>query len=187
MKPTLAVTVLTLLLLTLAPAPGAEAARVRVVHRGHRTTVRVHTGFPLHRRLPHVYVRTPVEPIRVAPRVFLPPLVFSAVVVSTAPLPEVRVWRESEEIDEEWTELTLNVDRVGSSLLLEITEGPARISFAEVVFENGEAQVVDFDHHVHAPGRYALLDFEAGRKVDHVRLVAQAKNDQSEIAVDLLN
>ena len=98
------------------------------------------------------------------------------------------VWRDAELLGREdgWTEFTLNVDRRGSGLLLEIDKGPAEISFAEVVFDNGEAQVVDFNDRRHSQGLYTLLDFKDGRKVDHVRLVAKAANATTEISLQLL-
>lgn len=177
-----------ILVLSVLSAATAEAARVRVRHHGRRTTVRIHTGFPLHRTLPHVYVRAPRVAVRVPPRVFLPPVVFGAVVVSALPGPEARVWRDAEDLDRDdgWTELTMNVDRRGTRLLLEIDEGPAEISFAEVVFENGEAQVVDFADHPQRQGIYSLLDFVDGRKVDHVRIVAKTEARSAEISVHLL-
>jgi hypothetical protein len=173
----------------LAVGAAAEAARVRVARRPHRTVVTVHRGFPLRRTLPRVVVRGPVVAVRVTPRVFLPPLVFRPVVVAVAPLPNVVRWQGSEglEKDDEWTEFTLNVDRRGGALLLEIDDGPARISFVEVVFENGEAQVVDFDDKRQAEGRYTLLEFRDGRQVDHVRIVARAEAKESEIWVRLLS
>ncbi len=168
-------------------ASGADAARVRVVHHPHRTTVRVRAGFPLRRTLPRVYVRPPRVAVRVAPRVFLPPLVFAATVVA-APRTAVQVWRGSEKLDrdDDWTELTLNVDKRGSKLLLDIEGGAAAISFAEVVFDNGEARVVDFADKVHAPGVYSLLDFADGRKVDHVRFVARADESSAEVGFRLI-
>jgi hypothetical protein len=185
MKRSFAVTLLALSVLALAT--GAEARRVRVVHRGPRTVVTVHRGFPLHRPLPHVYVGAPRVAVSVAPRVFLPPVVFGAVVVA-APARNVQVWREAEEIDrdEGWTELTMNVDRRGDRLLLGVDEGPAQISFAEVVFENGDTQVVDFADRLHRQGLYSLLDFRDGRKVDHVRVVARAPRGETEISLHLL-
>jgi len=176
------------MLAVLPIATTSEAARVRVVRHPRRTTVVVHRGFPIRRTLPHVYVRAPRVAFRVAPRVFLPPVVFGAAVVATLPAPEVRLWREAEVLDREddWTEFTLNVDRRGSKLLLEVDKGPAEISFAEVVFENGEAQVVDFSDRPHRQGVYSLLDFKDGRKVDHVRIVAKAAGASTEIALHLL-
>jgi hypothetical protein len=178
-----------LVLFTLALALPAEARRVRVVRHPHRTTVIVHRGFPIHRVLPAVVVRTPGFAVRVAPRVFLPPVVFGATVVAALPAPGVRVWRQAEvlERDDEWTELNMDVDRRGSQLLLQVDRGAAQVSFAEVVFDNGEAQVVDFNDRVHRQGIYNLLDFKDGRKVDHVRVVAKADSPRSEISLHLVS
>jgi hypothetical protein len=166
----------------------AEAARVRVVHRPARTRVVVHSSFPLHRPLPHVVVRAPRVAVRVTPRVFLPPVVFGAVVVSARPVPAALVWRDAEVLDraDGWAEFTLNVDKRGSGLLLEIDKGPAEISFAEVVFDNGDAQVVDFNDRRHPQGLYTLLDFKDGRRVDHVRIVAKAAAASTAISLHLL-
>jgi len=188
MKRILAVSLFVLALVSLVPQ--SEAARVRVVRRGpHRTTVVVHRGFPLRRALPAVVVRAPRVAFRVTPRVFLPPVVFGAVVVGERPLAAARVWEDREVIgsEEGWTEFTLNADQRGRKLLLDVTRGPAQISFAEVVFENGEAQVVDFADKVHHEGMFTLLDFADGRKVDHVRMVAKADGHESEIALVLVS
>jgi len=181
--------VIGLLALTLGPAaPSAEAVRVRVVHRGARARVTLHAGFPLRRSLPLVYVRAPRVAFRVAPRVFLPPVVFGAVAVASLPAVEARAWRTEEVLDGEdgWTELSMDVDARGSRLLMDISGGPAQISFAEVVFENGETQVVDFNDRAQKLGTYSLLDFRDGRKVDHVRMVAKADADSATIALQLL-
>ena len=179
-----------LMLVLALPSLGAPAgaARVRVVHRGPRAVVRVHTGFPIVRPLPHVYVRPAAVTVRVAPRVFLPPVVFGGVVVASTPAADTVVWRGTEELegDDEWTEFTMNVDHRGRALLIEATDGPAQISFAEVVFENGDTQVVDFADHQHRTGLYNLLDFADGRKVDHVRVVAKSVGDEADITVRLL-
>jgi len=171
------------LLVSLALAGSADAARRRVVVRGPRRTVVVHTGFPVHRVLPTVVVR-PGPVVRVAPRVYLAPVAFAATVVA---LPAVTDWRGTEGLDREdgWTDLTMNVDRRGRNLLLQI-DGTAQISFAEVVFENGETQVVDFNDGVHRAGTYELLNFKDGRKVDHVRIVAKADRDNTDITVHLV-
>jgi hypothetical protein len=123
--------------------------------------------------------------VRVAPRVYLAPVVFRAAVVS---LPAARAWNGAETLEREdgWTDFTLNVDQRGTGLLLEIDRGSAQVSFAEVVFENGDAQVVDFNDRDHATGVYSLIDFKDGRKVDHVRVVAKADSRESTIRVHLL-
>jgi len=163
----------------------AEAGRV-VVRRGGRVTrvrVTVRPGFPIRRTLPAVVVRSAT--VRVAPRVYLAPVTFAAVTVARA---GASAWNGAETLDREegWTDFTMNVDRRGTGLLLEIDRGSAQVSFAEVVFENGDAQVVDFNDHVHASGVYSLIDFKDGRKVDHVRVVAKADSNESVIRIHLL-
>jgi hypothetical protein len=177
-----------ILVFVVLTSSAAEAARVRVVHRGRTTRVTVHRGFPIHRTLPRVYVRRPVVAVRVTPRVFLPPVVFGTAVVVEAPAADRQAWSGSETLtkDDEWTEFTLNVDKRGTRLLLQVEDGPAKISFAEVVFDNGDAQVVDFSDKVHGEGLYTLVDFADGRKVDHVRLVAKAVGDETELALRLI-
>ena len=171
------------LLSSLSLSAVAEARRVKVVAPGHARVV-VRTGFPLARPLPSVVVRTTT--VRAVPRVYLAPVVFGSVVVAS--LPGSRVWSGRERLDREdgWTDFTLNADRTGNRLVLEIDDGPAQISFAEVVFENGEAQVVDFNEKTSVQGRYSLLDFRNGRRVDHVRVVARAPGRDSEIRIHLV-
>jgi len=171
-----------------AATPDAEARRVRVVHRGPRGVVRVSASFPVRRALPHVVVRTPLVAFRVVPRVYLPAVTFGAVVLATAPARDGVVWEDSEELekDDDWTEFGFNVDKRGTALLFEIEDGPAQVSFAEVVFDNGETQVVDFADGQHKLGTYSLLDFKDGRKVDHVRVVAKASGKETEISVRLI-
>lgn len=175
-----------LLLAALQAAPPADAAVRRVVRRGPRGRVVVHTAFPIRRPLPRVVVRAPLAPVRVAPRVFLPGVAFGAAVVAVNA--GVATWQDSEELEgeDDWTEFTMNVDQRGRKLLLNIDDGPAQISFAEVVFENGDAQVVDFDDGVHKQGTYLLLDFKDGRKVDHARLVAKATKKSTTISLHLV-
>ena len=171
MKQLLSLTLLSALLFSTA----AEAARVRVTKRGPRgrTTVTVRTVRP-----------RPV--VRVTPRSWLAPVAFGAVVVAT--LPPAREWHDSEELDREdgWTDFTMNVDRRGTKLLLQIDRGAAQIDVAEVVFDNGDAQVVEFADRVHRTGTYELLDFRNGRKVDHVRVVAKASTKETEITLHLV-
>lgn len=174
--------VVALFVATLAPV--ADAARVRVTKRGRTTSVTVHRGFPIRRTLPtNVVVRT--HTVRVAPRVYLAPVAFTAVAV--AALPD-GVWTTTELLDraEGWTDFTMDVDRRGTRLLLDIDRGRAQLSFAEVVFDNGETQVVDFNDRVHTKGIYELVDFRSGRKVDHVRIVARADRENTAIRLHLV-
>ncbi|HEX6083286.1 MAG TPA: hypothetical protein VF266_02095 [Thermoanaerobaculia bacterium] len=171
-----------LFIVTLAPV--VEAARVRV-KRGPagRTRVTVTRGFPIRRTLPTVTVRT--RTVRVAPRVYLAPVAFTAVAVASLPKD---VWTTTEMLDrdEGWTDFTMDVDRRGTRLLLDIDRGTAQLSFAEVVFENGETQVVDFNDRVHTNGIYELVDFRSGRKVDHVRIVAKADRENTAVRLHLV-
>jgi hypothetical protein len=168
-------------------APAFAARRVKVV-RGPRgnTRVVVHRSFPIRRTLPVVVVRPARVAVRVAPAVFLAPVVWTAAVVATAPARDLLVWEDAETLnkDEEWTEFTLHCDQRGTKLYLEIA-GRAQLNFAEVVFENGDTQVVDFDEKTHDPGLYSLLDFKDGRKVDHVRMVARAKSEEARVILRL--
>ena len=176
-----------LLLFTLLAAAPPASARVRV-HRGPRGRVVVRRGFPLRRNLPRVVVRGPRVAVRVAPRAYLAPIAFTAAVIATRPERAHVVWQDTAvaEHDDDWVDATLNADRRGDRMFLEIDQGAARISFAEVVFDNGEAQVVDFNDRIFSPGYYALLDFKDGRKVDHVRVVAKAEGATSSLAFDLI-
>ena len=180
-------TLLIALTVAAAASPLQAAAHVRVVHHPNRTVVRVGVGFPVRRPLPHVVVRAPAVAVRVAPRVYLPRVAFTAAVVA-APVAAAVAWHNAEALNrsEEWTDFTFNIDRRGTGLLLDIQRGPAQVSFAEVVFENGDSQVVDFDDREHKIGVYSLLDFKDGRKVDHVRVVAKANTDGTTVGVHLL-
>jgi hypothetical protein len=169
-------------------AAPAFAARVRVRRDRHgHTRVVVHRGFPLRRTLPVVVVRPPRVTVRVAPAVFFAPVVWTSAVIATAPASNVLVWEDAETLakDDDWTEFTLHCDQRGTKLYLEIAAGKAQLNFAEVVFENGDTQVVDFDEKTHAPGLYSLLDFKDGRKVDHVRMVARARSDEARVVLRL--
>ena len=139
-----------------------------------RTTLVVHEGFPIRRTWPTVVVRSPARPIAVsAPSHYLPATRFASDIYR----PAVRAtsWQDADTIWPEygWVETTLNVDAYGRRLFLSIG-GQAQVAFAEVVFENGEARVVDFGDRNVRSGRYHLMDFPDGRRVDHVRVVARA-------------
>lgn len=176
-----------LVVLAAAELQAAKVTRVRT-RRGHvtRVHVSVRPGFPIRRTLPNVVVRPAT--VRVTPRIYLGAATFTAVALASVPPANTRAWTADESLDREdgWTDFTMNFDRRGTGLLLEVDRGPAQISFAEVVFENGDAQVVDFDERTQTRGVYSLLDFRDGRKVDHVRVVAQAKGDETRITLHLV-
>ena len=185
MKRILAVALLVALVVPELYATRVVRTRTR---RGHVTRVRVtvRPGFPIRRTLPNVVVRSgPV--VRVTPRVYVAPVAFTAAVLALPPA-TARAYTATESLDgdEGWTDFTMNFDHRGSGLLLEIDRGSAQISFAEVVFENGDAQVVDFDDRVQPRGVYSMLNFKDGRRVDHVRMIAKAQRDESVLRVHLV-
>jgi len=158
-----------------------------VVHRGPRGKVVVHHGFPITRTLPRVYVRAPRVAIRVTPRAFLPRRIFPATVIKVRPAPAAIVWHEVEPfaLDDGWTEASLVVTHTGRHLYFEIAEAPVSVSFAEVVYDDGETQVVDFNDRTYQPGYYGLLDLDTARGIDHVRLVASATRADVQIGLHL--
>lgn len=147
-----------------------------------RQAPEISTGWPLKRPLYPVIVRRRRDHDRVRSLRFLPPLFFGAVVVGGMHDDRSRYdrhrlsWSDSERIyrEEGWVEIVLDCDAWGDMLWLEILDGRARVDWAEIVFSDGEAQVVDFNDRSLGPGLYRLLDYRGERRVDHVRLVAMA-------------
>ncbi|HEX6185006.1 MAG TPA: hypothetical protein VFZ44_14060 [Pyrinomonadaceae bacterium] len=187
---------LAILLTTLWPAADAAAQRRRVVvtrprpatHRPVRhTRVVVHTGHPLRRALPDRVVVRPARKTVVvgAPPVFLPAVTWTAA-AATLPARERLVWEDTEVItrDEGWVDTNFGVDERGDALFLRIG-GSAQLSFAEVAFDNGNVQVVDFNDRTHGDGIYRLLDFADGHHVKTVRLLAKSKQEETKLSVYL--
>jgi len=172
---------------TYSTAEAGKRSERRTVRR--RSVVMVQHGWPLRRPLRRVYVHPARVPVRNGPTVFLAPVAFVGAVVapSDAPAREVLVWEDNETVrkDDDWTEVTLNCQNGGSKLWLEVGAGKAQFDWAEVVFENGETRVVDFNEKIYGPGLYTLLDFRDGRRVDHVRIVAKAKTDAARIVLQM--
>jgi len=184
---------------TMRPAlPGRErviAPRVPGVVR--RAPAVTHRNWPLKRAPRPVIVRPPrvVNRVRIAPQIFLPPIVFGGVVVSGRhERGNVRVrgysrdslvWQDRETLyrEDEWTEFTLDCNARGTKLWFEVNEGRVQVDWAEVVFENGEVQVVEFPERSMGPGLYDLIDFRDGRRVDYVRMVAQASSREARLSL----
>lgn len=189
MKRFLSVLLLTLVSFGILAPSLADAARVKVVRRGphRRTVVVVHRGHPIRRAMHPVVFRRPDVVVRVAPARFLPLVVWAPVVVATRPAGDAMVWQDGETLfqEEDWAETVFNSDQRGTKLYLEVVKGKVQFDFAEVVFENGDCQVVDFAEKPHGEGFYSLLDFADGRKVDHVRLIARSKTEESRVALIL--
>jgi len=167
-----------------------SAQRRRVVVRRapvRRTTIVVRPAHPIRRVLPRTVV---VRPARTAvvvgvPLVFLSAVVWRPAVVVLPPRDRL-LWEESEALakEDEWVDCNFGVDRRGGALFLEI-EGTAQLNFAEVTFENGNVQVVDFEDHEHKTGVYELLNFADGRVVKTVRVLAKSNSDEATLTVYL--
>jgi len=170
-----------------ALAPSADARRRVVVRRGphHRTVVVVRKGWPIERPMRAAIIHPARVEVHVKPATYMPIAYFTGNVVSAsaAPTRDVIVWEDGETLtkDDDWTEFTLNCDARGKALWLEVQSGKIQFDWAEVVFENGDTRVVDFAELTEGPGLYSLLDFADGRKVDHVRVVARSKDDESKV------
>ncbi|MBL8241742.1 MAG: hypothetical protein JNM66_30240 [Bryobacterales bacterium] len=152
-----------------------------------RVKVRVGPGHPIARPNRTVIVR-PVRPAAVVvrnPVVYAAPVVWTRTVVSL-PARDRLLWEDSETITrrEDWVDTTLHVNNRGNALYLNI-EGRAHLDFAEVLFENGQVQVVDFREGQVERGTFRLLDFADGRAVNSVRLIARSQSPRSKLTVYL--
>jgi hypothetical protein len=165
----------------------ARPARVVVRRPVAQTRLVVRRGHPIRRVLPTTVVVRPARRVVTlsAPVVYLPARTWNARVVSL-PSSERLVWQDSEEIhgDEGWVDTNLGVDSTGNALFIKI-DGLAQLSFAEVVFGNGNVQVVDFNDSAQRAGVYNLLDFSDGRHVNAVRLLAKSNADDSKLTIYL--
>jgi hypothetical protein len=162
-----------------------------------RSPVVIHPKSPIRRAPRPVVVRPPRVVIRphVEPRVFLPPIMFGGTVVierydsryyyDRGYSRDNLVWQDSETLyrEEDWTEFTLDCNARGRKLWLEVAEGRIQFDWAEVVFENGEVQSVEFPERSVGTGLYPLLDFRDGRRVDYVRVVAKATSHQARLSL----
>lgn len=172
--------------ITLTSVVPADAAKRRAVRKGihKRVTVVVHRGHPIRRPMHTIVVRRPGITARIAAAAFLPVIMWAPVVVAR-PDRDVLVWQDSETLfrEEEWSETLFDADARGEKLFLEVVSGKVQFDFAEVVFENGECRVVDFNNATRGSGLHSLLDFRDGRKIDHVRLIARAKSEEAKVAL----
>ncbi len=177
------VLVLTLLALA-ACAPLRLEARVERPRSARRVVV-VHPGWPIRRAPRHVVVHPERRHVRIVPRLYLAPMMFMSVVVTVHPDHERIVWEDGETIDraDDWCELVLDCDTRGHGLWYEVEAGRVQVEWAEVVFEDGSAQVVDFESHTQGPGLYRLLELHDDRHVDHVRMVVRSRTPESRIVL----
>ena len=146
-----------------------------------RTRVVVSKGHPIRRPIPQVVVRRTA--VVVSAVTYAPAVVWAPVVIAL-PARERLVWEDSERIerDEDWVESNFGVNNRGRALVLNL-QGRAQLNFAEVIFGNGQAQVVDFNERVREPGTYMLLDFKDGREVKAVRIIARSRTPNAKLTV----
>lgn len=151
-----------------------------------RVGIRIGAGHPLARPGRTVIVRSRPAPVVVrAPIVYAAPIVWTRRVV-TLPARDRLLWEDSEVIHrrEDWVDSTLNVNNRGNALYLNI-EGRSHLDFAEIHFDNGQVQVVDFRNGDVESGTFLLLDFANGRHVNAVRLIAKSQTPRSKLTVYL--
>ena len=173
------------------PVRGVQRRRAVVVHPVRHPVVHtrlvVRPGHPIHRALPaNVVVRTARRAVVVhRPLVYLPALRWRAAFVPLPPRERI-VWADTETIarDEDWVDTNYGVDASGSALYLDMS-GKTKLNFAEVTFDDGHVQVVDFNEETHDPGVYKLLDVNANQHVATVRILAKSESDDSKLAVYL--
>lgn len=167
-------------LLTALPVELAVQRRVVV-----RDTIVVRPGHPVRRSSNRmVFLRPPRRLIVVlAPIVFLPPVVWGFRAIRL-PDRDLLVWGDTESVrrNDGWVDLNIAVDNRGEALYLKM-DGQAQIDFAEVTFNNGQEQVVDFHERVQDSGTFELLDLKDGRKVETVRLLAKAVTRDARLTV----
>lgn len=148
-----------------------------------RVNLSIGVGHPLRRPARTVIVRRPVVVAPAVRVVYAAPVVWSRTVVAL-PVRDRLVWEDSEALrrDEDWVDTNLRVGNRGDALYLRV-EGRVQVDFAEVAFENGQVQVVDFNEAPMTPGTYMLLNFRDGRRVESVRLVARARTPRARLTV----
>ena len=171
------------LLISLFAPIGALAQR-RVVVKRNRVVV-TRPGHPIRRTLPAAVIVRPARTRVVVggALIFLPAVVWTAAVVSL-PARDRLVWQDSESFDkdEDWVESNFGIDSKGNALYFELA-GRAELNYADITFNNGEVQTVDFEEKVRTPGTYRLLDFANGRHVKTVKILARARTPHAKISV----
>lgn len=157
-------------------------AAASIVNANVRVNVNLGVGHPLRRPARTVIVRRPAPVVRTKV-VYAAPIVWTRAVVTLPPRDRM-VWEDSETFRrrEDWVDTFYNVNNRGDALYFRVA-GRAQVDFAEVTFNNGQTQVVDFNEAPLEDGTYRLLDFADGRQVDYVRMVARSRAPQSTITV----
>ena len=165
----------------------ADARHVVRTTAQRRTMVELREGWPLSRPARSVLVHAPRSEVSASTAPFLPAASFGGAVVSAAATPsrDLVAWEDGETLSrgEDWTQFTLAADAQGKHMMLEIPAGKVQFDWAELVFDKGETQVVDFGERTCAPGLYSMADFGEGRKLDHVRIVARSRTGEAKVTL----
>ncbi len=150
-----------------------------------RVNVRISPGHPLRRPARTVVVR-PTRVVVPARLRFAPVVVWNRSTYTLPPRDRVS-WEDTDTIrrGEDWVDTHLSVNASGDRLLLNV-RGRVQVDFAEVYFENGDVQVVDFHEETLNTGSVPLLDFRNGRRVDSVRVIARSLSGQSKLSALLV-
>ena len=168
----------------------ADARHVVPTTAQRRTRVELGEGWPLSRPARSVLVHAPRSDVSVSPATYLPASSFAGATISAATTPsrDLVTWEDGEILSrsEDWTEFTLAADAQGKLMMLEIPAGKVQFDWAELVFDKGETQVVDFGERTCAPGLYSMVDFGEVRKLDHVRVVARSRTDEAKVTLRML-
>ena len=127
-----------------------------------RVRVNLGAGHPLRRATRTVLVRRPA-PVTRARIVYAAPVVWTRAMVNLPPRDRM-VWEDSETFRrrEDWVDTYYTVNNRGDALYFKVA-GRAQVDFAEVTFNGGQTQVVDFNEAPLENGTYMLLDFKDGR------------------------
>lgn len=157
-------------------------AATSIANANVRVNVSLGVGHPLRRPARTVIVRRPAPVVRTKV-VYAAPVVWTRAVVTLPPRDRM-VWEDSETFRrrEDWVDTFYKVNNRGEALYFRVA-GRVQVDFAEVTFNNGQTQVVDFNEAPLEDGTYRLLDFADGREVEHVRMVARSRAPQSTITV----
>ncbi len=165
----------------------SEVMAKRGVVVAQRTRIVVRPGHPIGRVATRTVIVRPARRMVAlrGPVVFLVPVEWGMRAVRF-PGRDRLAWEDSETIwrSEEWVDFDLGVDGRGDSLYLRI-DGRAQVDFAEVTFENGQVQVVDFNERTQNAWTFELLDFVDGRRVQLVRMVAKAVTKEAKLILYL--
>lgn len=197
----------TLLLLVLGlqmvePAFAKKRDRDKQRHRTHekrgrdkelrgpgRSEVELHKDWPLKREAHVVLVRPAKGNARVEPKSYLATVRPGRRIAmkNAAPSRANVLWEDSLWLSKSdyWTQLTLGSGSRGTRLWLDLRGGKAKFDWAEVVYDNADAEVVDFKGKTLGPGLYSLLDPDAPRVVSHVRMIARAESKEPRVKLIL--